>query len=635
MARQSKGVKRKGSRRVAEPSREELVDEVDEFHDQRGKVAFVKDAAGDADEDEEQVLDLDLKDSDESDEGEDEGEGEEEEPTGWGRGRRNYYDADNKEDKESDEDAAKEEEEEARRIQKRMMEQLNVEDYGDETLLGSAQQGTAKSTSGKGRAGPHEAEAIKKDLSDLSVDEKLAIIKQEAPELLQLLQEFKEKILSLQTHLQPLLTRVRAGEIPTSKGLSYLEVKFHLLLNYCTNIAFYLLLKANGESVKMHPVISHLVQVRTVLEKLKPLDAKLKYQIDKLLRTAALGGAGSAASDPLRFKPNPQALLSKEEDDGEEGAEKTAVYQPPKLSAVHYDDGDKKLKAKEKQKNKARERARKSSMIRALRDELGELPEEESAVGPVLNDDHQLREEEADRTRYEEENFTRLQLTKEQRRKQKLKSRIDPFADFDDFGDLAELDVAEEQQAAAEQELMRKRSMSQYLSAAEQAKLSKKREVSADADVPRRDLEARRSQAEQASKGRKRSKQDVEFDDSNDEPAQTEDAFYSEMQGAKAAKKQKKADAQAANMKARVPVMEEEEAEGKRGASMQMLKNRGLTPHRSRENKNPRVKHRNKFEKALVKRKGAVRDWKPQSKPYAGESTGIRAGVSRSVSLKQ
>jgi hypothetical protein len=60
----------------------------------------------------------------------------------------------------------------------------------------------------------------------------------------------------------PLLEEVRSGQLATSDGLSYLEAKHLLLLNYCISITFYLMMKAEGRSVKDHPVISRLVQVR-------------------------------------------------------------------------------------------------------------------------------------------------------------------------------------------------------------------------------------------------------------------------------------------------------------------------------------------------------------------------------------
>lgn len=56
-----------------------------------------------------------------------------------------------------------------------------------------------------------------------------------------------------------------------------------------------------------------------------------------------------------------------------------------------------------------------------------------------------------------------------------------------------------------------------------------------------------------------------------------------------------------ANYLLRVP-----EATDKRGITYQIRKNKGLTPYRKREQRNPRVRHRNKFRKAKIRRKGAV-----------------------------
>lgn len=54
----------------------------------------------------------------------------------------------------------------------------------------------------------------------------------------------------------PLLSEVRSGNLATSEGVSYLEAKHLLLLQYCTSIVFYLMLKAEGRPVKDHPVIA-------------------------------------------------------------------------------------------------------------------------------------------------------------------------------------------------------------------------------------------------------------------------------------------------------------------------------------------------------------------------------------------
>jgi hypothetical protein len=58
-------------------------------------------------------------------------------------------------------------------------------------------------------------------------------------------------------------------------------------------------LQAKGEQVKDHPVINQLVKIRVYLEKIKPIEKKLKYQIDKLLKTAAIGNIASGTARPL------------------------------------------------------------------------------------------------------------------------------------------------------------------------------------------------------------------------------------------------------------------------------------------------------------------------------------------------
>ncbi|XP_005094902.2 something about silencing protein 10 [Aplysia californica] len=49
---------------------------------------------------------------------------------------------------------------------------------------------------------------------------------------------------------------------------------------------------------------------------------------------------------------------------------------------------------------------------------------------------------------------------------------------------------------------------------------------------------------------------------------------------------------------------------------------------------NPRVKHREKFRKAKIRRRGKIRDYKPELVKYRGEASGIRSGIVRSMRLK-
>ena len=55
-------------------------------------------------------------------------------------------------------------------------------------------------------------------------------------------------------------------------------------MSYSINLIFYILLKINGKLVKSHPVIEKLLFLRELLKKLKPIEKKMEYQINKLLR---------------------------------------------------------------------------------------------------------------------------------------------------------------------------------------------------------------------------------------------------------------------------------------------------------------------------------------------------------------
>lgn len=74
-------------------------------------------------------------------------------------------------------------------------------------------------------------------------------------------------------------------------------------------------------------------------------------------------------------------------------------------------------------------------------------------------------------------------------------------------------------------------------------------------------------------------------------------------------------------------------ADDRRQITYQMSKNKGLTPHRKKELRNPRVKHRNKFRKAVIRRKGAVRTVRKELKRYGGEVSGIKATTKKGIKI--
>ncbi|XP_069817738.1 neuroguidin [Dendropsophus ebraccatus] len=263
-----------------------------------------------------------------------------------------------------------------------------------------------------------------------------------------LLSSVHEQVIAVTAHVQNLTEKVRNGVYPTEKGLSFLELKDQLLLLYMQDLTHIIMEKASGRSLKDNPGIMRLVEIRTVLEKMRPIDQKLKYQIDKLVRAAATGSL--AENDPLRFKPNPQNLISKLEESDKEGSDsdeeeggvgkksqgKTRKYVPPRLAPVHYDNNEEERERRILER--AKKRALSSSVIRELKEQYTDAPEEirEGRAYHMM----QHEKDEQHRTNYEESMMVRLNLTrKEKARKKRALAMTSQLSSLTHFTDISVL----------------------------------------------------------------------------------------------------------------------------------------------------------------------------------------------------
>lgn len=258
------------------------------------------------------------------------------------------------------------------------------------------------------------------------------------------LQEITSEAKNVSAVVQRLTKKVENGELNTAKGVSFLEVKHQLLIDYVLNLTHLMHTKVSGrEKIEGSPDIWRMIENRTVLEKMRPIEHKLKYQIDKLVQTATTGALDQ--NDPLSFKPNPQGLVSKIEessestsdDDDDKTESKAKKYVPPKLRAMHY-DGDLTQKDKQNLKlEKAKKRALSSSIMQDLRDEYSEAPEE---VQDTLLTSRRLKRQLKERSNYEEDHFVRLSMSKQDRtdirQQQRLHSNLDKLTNFSDISVL-------------------------------------------------------------------------------------------------------------------------------------------------------------------------------------------------------
>ncbi|TQE07515.1 hypothetical protein C1H46_006835 [Malus baccata] len=94
----------------------------------------------------------------------------------------------------------------------------------------------------------------------------------------------KERLDTVRAKVQALTTKVKANYYPTADWISYLEAKHLLLLNYCQPLVYYSLRKAKKFLINGYPVVRSLVEIRLFLEKIRPIDKKLQYQVENLTK---------------------------------------------------------------------------------------------------------------------------------------------------------------------------------------------------------------------------------------------------------------------------------------------------------------------------------------------------------------
>ncbi|XP_049870275.1 neuroguidin [Pectinophora gossypiella] len=255
------------------------------------------------------------------------------------------------------------------------------------------------------------------------------------PQAIKLLNEMNTNVQQVSQLVDNMLVRVKSGEISTDKGLSFLEMKYQMLLSYLINLTYIVLRKCSGEKIESDPSIDRLIEIRTVLEKIRPMDSKLKYQIDKLVKTAVVGSTNE--DDPQSFRANPENLISKIDDsdddssdasdeDTKEKASKSKVYVPPKLAAVHYDESMSRQDSEKKNKERTKKQFLNSSVMRELREEYSEAPLEVTTGNHVK---HSISKYEQEKTEYEENYLTRLPVTKAEKNRRRKLTTVGTIAD--------------------------------------------------------------------------------------------------------------------------------------------------------------------------------------------------------------
>lgn len=586
-----------GTDKFLQPSDEEVLDYNDDDDD---------------DDDEDQYAESDDLDPDQRQANAEE---EDEDIGGWGASKKDYYNADAIE---TEQDAL-DEEAEARRIQKKQLQAMTEADFGFDEVEWLGQDGEEDPESG---AVVTEVLPQLQITDSMSEDERMKIMRTRYPEFEHIsreylrLQPLHDELAAAAKAAQRLIksraakSRALDGEAPPTPMA---VTKYRACAAYLAAMAMYFAVLGSTAKEDGSPVVA-----------LDPSELHEHPVMESLLKCQKLWTKIESlpVADPLVEVANGDDLSVIDEASPLADEIEAVVNAQPK-----------------KQKKSKAQRAAEIAQAEAEARRAAKLAntEQELVSLSTLTDKAALRK-----------------ATKKKRTSDQKINLLN--AEDSDFGEETSLTAQELAEKAK-----KKKSLRFYTSQITQ-KANKRdaagKDAGGDADVPHRerlkDRQARlqaeaekRGQHKDAGPGVALGEAD---DDSGDEspPPRNEDyedeeGYYDMIAARSNAKKQTKSERAAAYAEAakqNATVIEEEVIgeDGRRMISYQIAKNKGLTPHRKKSVRNPRVKKKEKYKEKQKKLKSIMPVFDSKKKQagganYGGELTGIKKGLVRSRKL--
>ncbi|KAJ7696071.1 Sas10 C-terminal domain-containing protein [Mycena rosella] len=392
-----------------------------------------------------------------------------------------------------------------------------------------------------------------------------------SPETLALARDWEDTAESL-TRARQKIEALEANE-PDSLSLGMIHLHYQALLTYATALAFYLHLRAS-EKYTRRP---DLLRTHPVLTRLLTLKQSL----------ITLEDLDFAASDS---EPD-----SNDDSDGEELMDAEQLWKLDRMEGLDEDE------------------------LEELLSDAASMPEPEAEARPKKKRKTTTTAPVFDLV---EPVFTKSTVAQHR-----------PDANVDAYGEATSLQHADAADKSARRKTLRFHT-SKIESASARRQGARNNAAGGDDDIPYRD---NRRQPDKVPKGRELGGQDLDEAEPQPRKPDVEDADgYYELvkRKSKEKKEHRKAEYEAAQEAAR-PDFESPGAGGPRSLTRTILANKGLTPHRPKSVRNPRVKKREKFRKANIKvssQKAVYKGGLAETGRYEGEKSGI-SKVVKSVRL--
>ncbi|KAJ6584841.1 Sas10 C-terminal domain-containing protein [Mycena capillaripes] len=569
------------------------LDEEDEFHASRDKILLEgTEFEGDDDGDEDEVFGLDFDDDDDVEDEEDAGDSGEEIPVAKSKSSKSKKTKKAKSKASSDEEESEDDEAWGRgrsAYYSSNAAQLDSDDEeGNELEEQEAKRLQAKSRDAMGDddfglddvvepiAISDEPEDSAPSVEPVSQDTKSLIrhLEKTSPETLALARDWEDTAESLTKTRQKIATLESSEPDSLSLGMMHLHYRKFALLTYATALAFYLHLRSS-EKYARRP---DLLRTHPVLARLLTLKQSLitLEDLDFAASDSELGSNDGSDADELL---DAEQLWKLDQLQGLDKGELQDLLQ----DAETMSEPEVEVRPKKK---------RKTSALLPVFD----------LVEPVFTSSTEAHQ------------------------------RTDSSTDA--YGEATSLQHADAADKSARRKTLRFHT-SKIESASARRQGARNNAVGGDDDIPYRDT--RKQTPKVAASNRGQGGQDLDESDPHPQMRDAEDADgYYELvkRKSKEKKEHKKAEYEAAQEAAR-PDFESPSADGPRSLTRAILSNKGLTPHRPKSVRNPRVKKREKFRKANMKissQKAVYKGGLAETGRYEGEKSGI-SKVVKSVRL--
>ncbi len=308
------------------------------------------------------------------------------------------------------------------------------------------------------------------------VDIDPAVLKQDLPDIQELVTNLKNNAIGMRLKLSEVHDELIASGTDQTKSLSIVNLRTEILLEYWSYLSLFAIMKLNGDQIAGHPIVDRLLYLKQILTKLKPVYKKMDFQISRLVGMAGkeldeinlnnqedlllmrpnlafedLEGDDAAMDEEIEDEDSTNKISAKVKariakkvdramDSGYGAMEKSQKQDLLRAIQEKRERASKEDRKKEQFSDFKRKRLMGSKFVKDMDNELAQKPYETEKRANIAGVYDPMQER---RDNYEEANFSRTVLTKEQKKtinkrvnRIKQQQRVDDMTELDDIGEL-------------------------------------------------------------------------------------------------------------------------------------------------------------------------------------------------------